>query len=93
MKAGTWPSVDHSLLSPSGHMSKAARKRANKREYERLFGDIDFTPKPSTDSDKAKALIRQAAFLRGCAARGMHVRSYPKEAARLEAEADKLVGG
>lgn len=86
----TWPSIDHSLLSPSGRMSKAARKRANKREYDKLFGDINFTPKPPTDTDKAAALRRHAAFLRGCAARGMCVRSYPKEAARLEAEADKL---
>ena len=31
------PSIDHSLLSPSGRVSKRARKAALKREQARLF--------------------------------------------------------
>lgn len=34
---GNWPSIDHSLLSPSGKMSKRARRAAMDREREKLF--------------------------------------------------------
>lgn len=36
---GTWPSIDHGLLSPSGRTSKRARKAAMEREQERLWPD------------------------------------------------------
>lgn len=93
----TWPSIDHSLLSPSGKMSKAARKRANAREAKRLF-PAGFWNKPEeSETDKRKreikSLRRNAKQLREIAARGMCIRKYPKEAARLEAEADELERG
>lgn len=90
----TWPSIDHGLLSPSGRMSKRARKQAEQREWDKLFGkDSGFegwTRKPPTNSEKATTLRRSAAWLRHLASLGVHVRSYPKAATKLEAEADKL---
>lgn len=88
------PTIDHSLLSPSGHMSMRARAAANARESARLFpiGYWDRPEPTQAEKDAAKALQlrRAAAELRALAARGMHVRSYPKQADRLEAEADAL---
>ena len=85
---------DHILLSPSGKISKVARKRANERERKRLFPDGFWDKPKESEADKRKreikSLRRNAKQLREIAARGMCVRSYPKEAARLEAEADKL---
>ena len=43
MTKGLWPSVDHSLLSPSGRMSKRARKAANDRETKR-YSDLTDSP-------------------------------------------------
>jgi hypothetical protein len=50
------PSIDHSLISPSGRMSKRAREAALKREAGRLFppGYWD-KPKP-TREDEIRAL-------------------------------------
>ncbi len=82
----SWPSIDHSILSPSGHCSKRAREAALKREYARLFPpDVlaDFRGHRPVES-KRDNLLRRAKQLRELAARGMHPRSYPKEAARLE---------
>jgi len=92
------PSVDHTYLSPSGRVSKRARDAANKRTAEALFGEGSGfagwgAPEP-TDDEKVAAEIarlrRTAAELRDLAARGMHPRSYPKQAAALEARADAL---
>ncbi len=96
----TWPSIDHSLLSPSGRMSGRARKAALARETERLFGgenlitmaDLHKAYLASIQPTKAENLRRSAANLRDLAARGMKVRAYPKMAAVMEAEADRLEG-
>lgn len=53
-----------------------------------LFGD--YVPAPRPIEPERDKLLRQARTLRELAARGMHVRSYPKEAARLEALAAAL---
>lgn len=78
------PSIDHSLLSPSGRMSKRARAVALKREAARLFPpDFDWSraiPQPT----KREQLLRQATHLRDLAAQGMKPRAYRKEAERLE---------
>lgn len=42
------PTIDHSLLSPSGRMSKRARKAAIKRETARLFSEPYVPPAPDT---------------------------------------------
>lgn len=86
MTQGNWPSIDHSLLSPNGRMSKRARKAAEAREFARLFkgiGDLKGTP-ISQPSEKEQHLA-QAARLRDLASRGMCVKKYTKEADRLEA--------
>ena len=78
------PAIDHSLLSPSGHMSKRARKAAIERETIRLFAGIDLNP-PVLQPTEKERLLRQAAILRRLAERGMKPRAYKKEAERLEA--------
>ena len=88
------PSIDHTLLSPSGHCSKRARDAAMKREKAKLFppGFWD-TPEPSQeekDRNKATQLRRQAQTLNELAERGMCQRKYTKMAAKLTAEANNL---
>ena len=87
------PSVDHSLLSPSGKMSKRARAEAVKRETARLFKGVQWENAPSPERIKAErvaTLRRSAANLRDLADRGMSPRKYRRNAARLEREADDL---
>jgi hypothetical protein len=89
------PTINHSLLSPNGHMSKAARAAAMKRETARLFPP-GFWDKPQpTQEEQLKqkvAGIRLAAkTLRDLAARGMNRHRYTHEAAKLEAKADELL--
>ena len=82
--------------SPSGHMSKAARKRADKRLELELFGPGGlkeiFRPTPIvlTNERKAELLRQRAADLRHLADGGMRPRVHRKEVARLEQEADDL---
>ena len=94
--SATWPSIDHSLLSPSGQMSKRARKAAMKREAERLFPPGFWNKPVPTEHEltqkKAKQLRRTAATLRELAERGMRRRKYKKEAARLERLAAEIEG-
>ena len=88
------PAIDHSLLSPSGRMSKRAREAALRREAARLFPLGTFSrPEPTAAEQaqvKAQMLLRSAANLRDLAARGMSVRKFIKQAERLEAEAAAL---
>lgn len=81
------------LSSPSGCISERARQEADKRLSLALFGPNGL-PKPSClEEPRWVCLRRQAAELRALAARGMHIRAYPKKAAALEAEADVLENG
>ncbi len=94
MQHGTWPSIDHSLLSPSGHMSKRARKQAEQREHAKLFpaGFWDVVKTPEQErAEKAKSLRHTATTLREMAARGMKPRAFVKAAEKLEREADALI--
>ena len=82
----TWPTIDHSSLSPSGRVSKRSRALAIERARYELFGDglpMPTCPQPTG----AERLLRQAAELRALAARGMKPRAYMREAARLEVKA------
>lgn len=81
------PSIDHSLLSPSGNMSKAARKRTILREASRLFEGVNISPKIEQPTER-EYLLRQASQLREVAARGMKPRAYLKRALELEAQAN-----
>ena len=77
------PSIDHSILSPSGRVSKRARKAALERARRELFGGG--LPMPRCEQPTAKThLLRQAAELRALAARGMKPRTFTKEADYLE---------
>ena len=81
------PAIDHSLLSPSGHMSKRARQAALKRETGRLFAGVSLKGEVAQPSERER-LLRQAKTLRDLASRGMKPRAYAKEADRLEALAN-----
>lgn len=90
----TWPSIDHTILSPSGRVSKRARNAAMKQAAALLFppelqSEIR-AARLANQPTKAERLRRQAATLRDLAARGMKKRAYTKEADRLEAEAAAL---
>jgi hypothetical protein len=88
------PSIDHSVLSPSGRVSKAARNAAFKREAARLFPEGFWDPPEKTAAEqareKAESLRRSAANLRQLAARGMSTKKFTREATRMEAEAAAL---
>ena len=93
----TGPSIDHTILSPSGRCSKRARDAAMKREAAKLFppGFWD-KPVPTPEEqakNKADGLRRTAKTLRDLAARGMCSRKYIREAARLEEQADSILKG
>jgi hypothetical protein len=91
------PTIDHSLLSPNGHMSKSARNAALKREAARLFPPGFWDKPQTTPEEQLKAKIdgiRLAAkTLRDLAARGMNRHRYTYEAAKLEAQADSMSKG
>ncbi len=84
------PSIDHSILSPSGRVSKRARNAALERTRRELFGDglaFPFCKQPT----KRESLLRQARNLRALAARGMSTRALNKQAAALEKQAAEIV--
>ena len=89
------PSIDHTLLSPSGRCSKRARDAAMKREAARLFppGYWDAPPKTQEQiaKEKADGLRLAAKTLRDLAARGMNRHRYTHEAAKLETEAASIM--
>lgn len=91
------PTVDHSVLSPSGRTSKRAREAAIKRTAEKLFPPGYWEGLKPGEQDKrlaeAKRLRLAAANLRGLAERGMSPKKFAREAARMESEADELTGG
>ncbi len=85
------PSIDHGLLSPSGRMSKRARKAAMARAAKGLFPsgfweEARRVPQPT----RREALLQQAARLRDLADRGVNTRRYNREADKLEARAANL---
>ena len=83
LNVGTWPSVDHSLLSPSGKMSKIAKERAQKRLLKELFPE-GLEPPTCRQPTEKEYLLRKASELRELANRGFKPRAYLKEAIRLE---------
>ena len=82
---------DHGILSPSGHVSKRARKAALERARVDIFGPQGLKrPGLQKQPTEKEALLRQAHELRALAARGMKPRAYLKEAIRLETVARDL---
>lgn len=84
----TWPCIDHGMLSPNGRVSKRSRKVAMERVTEMLFPEGFPKPQHTDTRSEREVLLHRAKELRELVARGMHVRKYAKEAARLEALAD-----
>lgn len=82
-----WPSIDHSILSPSGRISKRAEKAAKARATLELFGPNGLARPRAEQPTESESLLRQAAELRELAARGMHPRSYIRKAEELERRA------
>jgi len=80
------------LSSPSGRMSKRARKAAQERLRIALFGPNGLQ-RIAIQPSKAESLRRRAQSLRELADRGMCPRSYQKQAALLEQEAKELDEG
>ncbi len=81
------PSVDPSILSPSGHVSDRAREAALERTRVELFGKRGLQPSVPAQPSNREALLRQARELRDLAARGMKPRSYLRKAEELERKA------
>jgi hypothetical protein len=94
VKKTTRPTIDHSILSPSGQVSKRARESAIKREADILFPPGYWTAPEKTTEEIAQEnidrLLRAAHNLRELAARGMSPRKHLGAAEKLEAEADLI---
>jgi hypothetical protein len=87
------PTIDHSVLSPSGRVSKRAREAALKREAGILFPPGYWTGEKTTEEiaqAKIEGLLRSAHNFRELAARGMAPRKFLKAAEELEGEADLI---
>lgn len=78
------------LTSPSGKMSKRARKAVQERNRVALFGPNGLQKPSYQQPTEKETLLRRAAELRELANRGMKPRAYKKEADRLEAMAKDL---
>ena len=86
------PAIDHSLLSPSGHMSKRAREAALEREARRIFEGVNLQPRTPQPTE-ASRLRHYAAELRALADRGMNTRKYRRLADGAEQQAITLENG
>jgi hypothetical protein len=80
------PSIDHGILSPSGHISKRAEWAAKTTSRTLLFPD-GFPEPTLPKTDRRESLLRQAAKLRALAKHGMRPKAYLKRALELEQEA------
>lgn len=72
--------------SPNGSMSGRARKAAQERLRQALFGD-GLRQAPVQQPSAREALLRQAADLRQLAAHGVKPRAHIRKAEELEAKA------
>ena len=79
------------LSSPSGSMSKRARRAAEKRLHDKIFG-AGYTVQAASPKqpNRAETCLRQAKELRELAIRGMKPRAYIKKAIALENEAKEI---
>ena len=79
------------MSSPNGKMSSRAKAAMQEKLRVALFGK-DGIPPPNLPPQptRQERLRQQATRLRELAARGMRPRAFPREAARLEAQADAL---
>jgi hypothetical protein len=90
---GSWPSIDHSFLSPSGKISKKSRDKYLKQFAKELFPKEMFPnglQGECRQPSEKERLLSQAKRLRDLANNGMCVRKYNKEADRLELIASRI---
>jgi hypothetical protein len=85
-----YPSIDHSFVSPCGHISKRAKKQYLERFANELFGDRSCLIPTCKQPTEKENLLRRAKELRELAERGMKPRAFIKEARVLELKANKL---
>lgn len=78
------------MSSPSGHMSKRAHAAAVKRLAFALWGTKGMPCPTCKQPTKYETLMRQAGEFRELAGRGMHPRSYIKQAEMHEAMAKAI---
>ena len=78
------------LSSPSGRMSKRARKAAEERLRLELFGPTGLARPQTPQPPRTVSLRQSAAMLRDLAARGIGPRKHRREADRLELLAEEL---
>lgn len=81
------PSIDHSLLSPSGRMSKRARAAAQERTRVELFGPNGLQRTTVPQPTEKERLLRDAKLYRGLAT-GPHAMS-PRRYNRMADEAER----
>lgn len=79
------------LSSPSGRMSKAARRDAHERFRVALFGKDGLAYPTCPQPSKREKLLRDAKMFRDLADRGMSPRRYRRQAEQLEKQAAALV--
>ena len=86
--------IDHSILSPSGRVSKAAEKRAKARAALELFPPGYWDPPQQTAEEQLKAqclaLHRTDESLRHLAESRLKPRAYLRRARQLEEQARQL---
>jgi|GEM_PF-2174233 len=82
--------IDHSILSPSGRVSKRAREAAQERARREFFGDGLAFPTQEQPPEAERLLLR-AAELRVLADGGMKPRAYRRKAKELEALAAEML--
>ena len=82
MKEYSWPSINHSFLSPNGYISKRVRKEYMTKFARKLFPDNGECLRPKcTQPTEAERIQRRIIDL---ANRGMNTRAFRKEAAKLK---------
>lgn len=86
----SWPSIDHSFLSPSGKISKRSKDAYIKRFAKELFGPEGLKPPQCQQPTEKERLLRNAKMWRDLATNGMSPRKYNKMADQAESQADLL---
>jgi hypothetical protein len=81
--------IDHSILSPSGYVSKRTKKQTLERVRENLFGNGLESPRVQQQTE-AEYLKHRIALLRDLAARGLGTRKYKKLADRIQKQLGEI---
>lgn len=84
------PSIDHGLLSPSGHMSKRARKFYQDRTAKELFGEKGIPAPSAIQPTEKERLLYWAKEYKKLADSGMSSRKYRKLADECERKAKEI---